>query len=85
MYIEITPGVPTATALRNAEDLTSLKAVVRRPEHIYVQVEELCRLAGAHVDDPAWSTQFEQMIAYAETKGWRREDGAVRVHVELAD
>lgn len=85
MYIEITPGAPTATVLHEAEELTSLKAVLRRPKHIYIQVEELRRLAGAHAEDPDWSTGFEQMIAYAEAKGWRREDGAVRVHLEWAD
>jgi hypothetical protein len=84
MYIELTPGVPGAITLHEADDFTSLKAVVRRPEHIYVGVDELRRLAGSRADDHAWGVEFEQMIAYAESKGWRREDGALRVHVEWA-
>lgn len=85
MYVEITPGVPPAAVLREAEDLKTLKALVHRPEHIYVEVEELRRLAGAHADDPAWVEDFERMVAYAESKGWRREDGAIRIHVEWTD
>ncbi len=32
--------------------------------------------------DVAWGEQFAGMLAYAGTKGWIEDDGAIRAHVE---
>jgi hypothetical protein len=55
---------------------------VQAPEHVYVPVAELLRLAGEHAEDPEWRRGFDAMLAYADEHGWVR-DGAVRAHVEL--
>jgi hypothetical protein len=35
--------------------------------------------------DAAWDEAFAGMLAYAATKGWIDDDGAVRAHVEWRD
>ena len=35
--------------------------------------------------DAAWDEAFEGMLAYAATRGWIDDDGAVRAHVEWRD
>ncbi len=35
-------------------------------------------------DEPGWLGKLDGMIAYAGTKGWLAEDGAIRAHVETA-
>lgn len=33
---------------------------------------------------PDWSAKLDQMLAYADRKGWLDTDGRVRAHVEVA-
>jgi hypothetical protein len=50
----------------------------------FVTVAALRRLAGdAGVASPEWDAAFEQMLAYAASKGWLSADGAaVQAHIE---
>jgi hypothetical protein len=73
--------VPPATELRDPDDLKSLKVVVRQAGHAFIARDELLRLAGDRADDPAWRTEFEAMVSYAESQGWSAEDGSIRAHV----
>jgi len=57
---------------------------VAGPDHVFVEVELLERLAGERAEDEEWSAQLEAMIEYAKSKGWTDEAGAVRAHVERA-
>jgi hypothetical protein len=69
------PGVPDALAtIGRLED----------DDHVFVDQALLVRLAGPLVDDPEWCQSFDGMIAYASSRGWVADDGAVRVHVESA-
>jgi hypothetical protein len=58
---------------------------------VLVPEAALRRLAGVEAAsegralDEAWESEFTGMLAYAATKGWVTEDGAVRVHVEWRD
>ena len=84
MYIEIDMSVaPPATILREPDDFTSFKIVVREAEHARVPVDELERLAGDRTGDPEWRRGLEKMLEYAETHGWLEHDG-VRAHIERA-
>jgi len=84
MYLEIDLGsVPPDVSLREGEDLTSFSARVNAPSHTFITPQTLRKLAGDLADDPQWTAQLEAMLAYAGSKGWLREDGAVRAHVEV--
>ena len=86
MYIEIDlTTVPPGVTLRDADDFKGFKVVAGRPEHAFVDPAALRSLAGEKAEDPAWREQLEGMLAYASSKGWVREDGAVRAHVEWPD
>jgi hypothetical protein len=51
--------------------------------HAFIAIDAVRRLAGARVDDPAWSEGFEKMLAYAGSKGWIDPSGtAIQAHVE---
>jgi hypothetical protein len=45
-----------------------------------IEVEAIRRLAEGRVT-PAWAHDFDQMLSYAETKGWLHGD-AIQAHVE---
>ncbi len=84
MYIEIDMSVaPPTTSLREPDDFTSFKIVVREAEHARVPVEQLERLAGDRAGDPEWRRGLEKMLEYAEQHGWLDDDG-VRAHIERA-
>jgi hypothetical protein len=83
MYIEIDlASVPPVTALHDGENFKEFKIVAARSEHAYVSVDRLAELAGELGDSAEWREQLDQMIAYAQSKGWVREDGAVRAHID---
>jgi len=83
MYLEIDLGsVPPEVSLREAEDLTSFSARVTVPSHTFITPETLREFAGELGHDPEWNAQLEGVLAYAGSKGWLREDGAIRAHVE---
>jgi hypothetical protein len=83
MYLEIDLSVvPPATVLREPDDFTSFKVVVKEAEHARVPVESLERLAGERAGDPEWRRGLGKMLEYAEQHGWV-DDGGVRAHIEL--
>lgn len=85
MLIEISlSAVPPAVTLREPDDFTAFKLVVRHGEHSWIAPEQLIALAGDRGNDPAWREQLDGMLGYARTKGWIGEDGAIRAHVEVA-
>jgi len=53
----------------------------------FVPPEAVRRLAVASgaATDAGWEGRFEEMLAYASTKGWIAADGAIRAHVEWGD
>jgi hypothetical protein len=82
IYVDFA-SVPPKTTLRDPEDFSSFKVVVDQPEHVFVTVDDLARMAGARADDPAWREQLDGMLGYARSKGWTRDaDGAIQAHVE---
>ena len=50
----------------------------------FVPPEAVRRLAVASgaATGPGWEHGFEEMLAYASTRGWIADDGAIRAHVE---
>ena len=83
MYLHVDTGhVPPTVELRDPDDLTSLKAVVSVPPHVWLDPTDLAELAGRS-DDEAWRSRLTRMLAYAGTKGWLDESGRVRAHVEV--
>jgi len=84
MYIEIDLSVvPPATALREPDDFTGFKIVVRDAEHARVPVESLEALAGERAVDPQWRQSLGKMLEYAQQRGWL-DDAGVRAHIERA-
>ena len=84
MYIEIDLSVvPPTSVLREPDDFTSFKVVVRKAEHARVPVESLERLAGERAEDPEWRNGLGKMLEYAEQHGWLDSSG-VRAHIEAA-
>lgn len=54
------------------------------PDHVFVSIEAVRRLAGVVADD-AWEAGFGAMLAYADSKGWLDEDQcAIKAHIESA-
>ncbi len=83
MYVQVDLStIPPTVAVEEADDLTSLKVVCPRPEHSFVDPEELRRLAG-RADDTAWNEGFGAMVEYARGKGWVDADGALQAHLEF--
>lgn len=82
MFIEIdNTEFPPRSELRELDSFGEFKVVTRRVEHTYVSAEEIQILAGSRADAD-WRVDFQQMVEYAKSKGWVREDGAIRAHVE---
>jgi hypothetical protein len=50
--------------------------------HAFVEPEALRQLAGERTRNSEWCTGLERMIAYADSKGWTSQSGAIRVHIE---
>jgi hypothetical protein len=73
--------VPPLVELEGADDLKSFSVVLHEPEHAWVSLEELKRLAGPRAEDTEWLAELDKMVAYASSKGWVREDGALRAHL----
>lgn len=82
MYIEIDLRlIPPTTTLREPDDFTSFKIVVRDVEHAMVPVESLEKLAGDRAADPEWRRGLEKMLEYARERGWL-DDKGVRAHID---
>jgi hypothetical protein len=73
--------VPPGVALREVEDFTSLRVSLLDAKHAWIPVEELADLAGPRSRDAAWRSQFDSMLAYAESRGWVAGK-AVRAHID---
>jgi hypothetical protein len=57
-------------------------AVARHEEHVWVRIDALRALAEPQVD-AGWEAGFEQVLAYARSRGWVDDElQAVRGHVE---
>ncbi|XPP26992.1 MAG: hypothetical protein ACNYNX_02080 [Leucobacter sp.] len=73
----------TPVAVEGAEDLKSLSVRIESgSSHLWIRPEDIVALVGELGSDPQWSEQFAGMIAYAASKGWTDESGAVRAHIE---
>jgi hypothetical protein len=82
MYIEIDLSVvPPRVQLREPDDFKAFSVAVIEPEHAWVGPDALRELAGDRASDPKWLEQLDGMLAFAASKGWVREDGAVRAHL----
>jgi hypothetical protein len=67
VYVEIDLSVVVpATVLREPDDVTSFKVVVREAELAGVPVESLERLAGGRAGDPEGRRGLGKMLEYAE-------------------
>jgi hypothetical protein len=78
-------AVPPAVSLEDPDDFESFAIRARVPEHGFVAIDELKRLAGDRAGDPVWMESLDRMLEYASAHGWLRDDGAVRAHVEVRD
>jgi len=72
--------VPPGLALMDIENFKDLRVTARRVGDAFVSRQTLEELAGNRAADPEWSRQLDAMIAYADSKNWVRQDGAVQVH-----
>lgn len=83
MYVEIDLSlVPPALVLREPDNFSGFKVVVKRLDSVGVSAAMLRELAGERVNDPEWQSQFDGMLAYAAAHGWLRDDGSIEAHVE---
>jgi hypothetical protein len=84
IYIEVDIGsIPPKTTLHDADDLGSLKVVLRNDGHAFVSPAVIEELAAGRAEDPLWREQLELMLAFAREHGWVNDAGDVRAHVEL--
>jgi hypothetical protein len=74
--------VPPSIELREPEDFKRFSVSCASVQDSYVSRAVLEDLAGERAADPDWRRQLEAMLAYAGSKGWLREDGAIQAHVE---
>lgn len=51
--------------------------------HAWVSAAAVMRLAGEAGAGDDWRSGFEAMVEYARMKGWLRDDGAIRAHIEF--
>ncbi|MFE4503194.1 hypothetical protein ACFRFQ_25345 [Rhodococcus sp. NPDC056743] len=49
----------------------------------WISADAVARLAGEAGAGDDWQSGFEAMVEYARLKGWLREDGAIRAHIEF--
>jgi hypothetical protein len=83
MYVSVDLSAsPPRLELAEPDDFNSFAVVVE--EHTYVGVDEVLSLAGPRAEDPEWREQFDAMLTFAGSKGWLREDNAIRAHVKIA-
>lgn len=83
MYVELDLAlVPPAIELREPDDFTAFKILVKPIDESGVLPAVLRALAGKRAEDAEWQGNFERMLASAAEHGWIQEDGAIRAHVE---
>jgi hypothetical protein len=74
-----------ASGPADADRLAVAARTVGRPvaaSHVLVDVAALRAMEGARPADAAWAEGLDGMLAFAASKGWTDEGGAVRAHVE---
>jgi hypothetical protein len=82
---DFTAFAAVATGPAEAERLAVAAAPVGRAvgdSHVFVAIAALRTMHGARPSDAAWAEALDGMLAYAASKGWTDEAGAVRAHVE---
>ncbi len=79
--LDLTTVPPTAT-LREPDDFERFEVLATQTGHVFVTVDELRRLAGERAEDAEWLRRLDDMVGYAESKGWIGEDGSIRAHLE---
>lgn len=85
VYVEISlTTVPPTVELKEPEDFKAFKVVVREAEHAWVSPERVAELAADAGASQTWGAEFAAMVDFARSKGWVRDDGAIRAHVEQA-
>lgn len=86
--------------LRNAEDFTDFHVESSEPRldfnelpgltsvgqsQVAVDLSTIVGLAGTRASDPQWSESLKSMIAFARSKGWTTDTGAILGHVVHSD
>lgn len=56
-----------------------------RTDHAFLEPEAILDLAGGLASDPTWREGFAAMLAYAASKGWTDDAGAIRAHIERCE
>lgn len=52
--------------------------------HVWLDIAEARAAGAAASDDAGWTGKFDDMIAYATSKGWTDDTGSlVRAHIEF--
>ena len=83
MYLELDLAlVPPAIELREPDDFTAFKILVKPVDEAGVPLAVLRALAGKRAEDAEWQGNLERMLTYAAERGWIQDDGAIRAHVE---
>ncbi|MFL5846911.1 MAG: hypothetical protein ACJ762_19685 [Solirubrobacteraceae bacterium] len=84
MIVEVDlAAVPPTTVLREPDDFTSFKVVVRAGDAAWVPRDALLALAGDRAAESEWTDQLGAMLEYAATRGWIDEHGSVKAHIEF--
>jgi hypothetical protein len=66
------------------EALSDLGSVDPDGEHVWLDGAAVKRLAGADAGEK-WHADFDNMVGYAQSKGWTDDAGRIRAHIEWAD
>lgn len=74
-------SVVTASDSASADALSDLGSLDPDGEHVWLDGEAVKRLAGPEVAD-TWHTEFDNMVQYAQSKGWTDDAGRIRAHIE---
>ena len=83
MYIQLDLSTLPATAqLLEPEEFGDFRVALHLPAEIWIQPQELLRVAASRAQDAGWRTRLDAMVNYAASRGWVREDGAILAHVE---
>ena len=83
MHIELDLNtVPPGLRLSDADNFADFAITARRPQTASVSRQTLEALAGDRAGDPEWQRQLDAMIAYARSRGWIGDDGAIQGHIE---
>ena len=83
MRIEISLAtVPPSVTLHEPDDFRAFSVVVPEVEHAWVDPAQVIALAAAGGAGAEWRGSFDGMVEYARSRGWVRDDGAIRAHLE---